>query len=50
MLTGVLLHVVVAPSPVDAPGDSQLGRVERRGENVRDAMLLVDDVDDVDVG
>ena len=46
VLAGVLLHVVEAAVPVDGAIDG--AGVERRGEAVRDAVVLVDDVEDRD--
>jgi len=46
MLSGVLLHVIEPPSPVDlaAHGIADRAAGEWRGEHVRDTLILVDDV------
>ena len=45
VLAGVLLHVIEAARPVDAAGDL-VGSVEGRVQDVRDAILLLDHLDD----
>src|SRR4051812_12656422 len=48
MLSGVLLHVIEAARPVDLRGHLTSNFDRRRGgEYVRDAVILIDDVDDV---
>ena len=49
MLTRVLLHVVVATLPVDLAVHrvAEACAGQRRGEHVRNALVLIDDVGDL---